>query len=82
MVYIKINSDNNIYLTGDSLIDINNIITGSNNNTLRKVNVKPDWYDKMYMDKDSIEDKLCQLIDKFHERKISNKDFYSKWKKL
>ena len=38
-------------LTVDSLIEINNIITGSNNITLRKVNVKPYEFDKKYMDK-------------------------------
>ena len=45
----------------DSLIDINNIITGFNDITLRKV--KPNKYDKMYMDKDLIEDKLHEIID-------------------
>ena len=47
-----------MYLTVDSLIDINNIITGWNNITLRKVNVKQCGYNKMYMDKDLIEHKL------------------------
>ena len=42
-----IDSDNRIYLTADSLIDINNIIVGSNNISLRIVNVKPYGYDKM-----------------------------------
>ena len=28
------------------------------------------------MDKDLIEDKLCQLIDQFNERKINHRDFY------
>ena len=54
LVHIKnslIDSDNSVYLTVDSLIDINNITTGLNNITLRKVNVKPYGYDKMYMDK-------------------------------
>ena len=41
-----------MYLTVDSLIKTNNIITGSNNITLRKVNVKPYGFDKMYMDKE------------------------------
>ena len=39
LVYIKhnlINSDSNMYLTADSLIDKNNMITGSNNIILRK----------------------------------------------
>ena len=58
-------------MTVDSLIDVNNIITGSNNITLRKVNVKPYGCDKMYMDKDLIKDKLYQLIDQFSERKVN-----------
>ena len=41
-----IHSDSNMYLAVDSLIDINNIITGSNKNTLRNVNVKPNECDK------------------------------------
>ena len=34
-------SDGNVYLTVDSFIEINDIITVSNNSTLRKVTVKP-----------------------------------------
>ena len=65
-MYIKnnlIDSNNNMYFPSDSFININNVITGSNNITLRKVNVDPYGYDKMYMGKDLIEDKLHQLID-------------------
>ena len=40
-----------MYLTVNSLIEINNIITASNNITLKKVNGKPYGFDKMYMDK-------------------------------
>ena len=47
-----------MYLTVDSLIEINNIITRAHNITLRKVNVKPYGFDKIYMDKELIEDKL------------------------
>ena len=65
-----------MYLTVDSLVDINNIITGSNNITLTKVTVKSYVYDKMYVDKDLIEDKLHELIDQFNDRKISHRDFY------
>ena len=36
-----LDSDGNMHLTIDSLIKMNNIITGSNNITLRKVNIKP-----------------------------------------
>ena len=44
-------TDGDMYLTVDSLVEINNIITCSNNITLRKVDVKPYRFDKMYMDK-------------------------------
>ena len=64
-------------LTVDSLIEINNILTGSNNITLRNANVKPYEVDKMYMDKELIEDKLYQIIDKFSERKVTTTKFYS-----
>ena len=63
-----INSDGNMYLTIDFLIEINNTITGSNNITSRKVNVKPYGFEKMYMDKGLIEDKLYKIIDQFNER--------------
>ena len=45
-----------MYLTADSLIKINNIITSSNNITLRRVNVKLYGFDKMYMGKELIEE--------------------------
>ena len=53
LVYIKndlINSNDNTYLTADPLTDMDNIIVGSNNIILRKVNAKPSGYDKMFMD--------------------------------
>ena len=80
LVYIKnnlIDTDSGMYLTVNSLIETNNIITGSNNITLKKVNVKPYGYDKMYMDKELLEDKFYQIIDQFSERKITSTKFYS-----
>ena len=54
-----IDSDGNMYLTFDSLININNnYIPSSNNINLRKVNIKPYGFDKMHINKDLIEDKL------------------------
>ena len=50
LVYVKNNliySDGGMYLTVDSLIEINNIITGSNNISSRKVNLKPSGLDKI-----------------------------------
>ena len=63
MIYTEnnlINSDCNIYLTVDSLIKINHIITGSNKFTLGKVRLNPYEFEKIYLDKDLMEDKLYQ----------------------
>ena len=62
-----------MHLTVDYFVEINNLITGSNNITLRKVSVKRYEFDKMYIDRELIEDKLLQIIDQFNERK----KFYS-----
>ena len=54
LVYIEnnfIDSDDGVYLTVESLAEINNKITGSNNITLRKVNISPYGFHKLYMDK-------------------------------
>ena len=59
------------------LIEINNIITGSNITTFSKVSVKHCGFDKMYMEKDIIEDNLYEIIDQFIEKKIIPKKFYS-----
>ena len=48
---------------------MNNMITESDNIILRKVNVKPYGFDKMYMHKELIEDKLYQITDQLNERK-------------
>ena len=51
LVYIENNlmdSDGGMYLTVDSLIEINKITTGSNNVTLRKVNVKSYGFDRRF----------------------------------
>ena len=79
LVYIKSNlvdSDGGMHLTFDSLIEVNNITIGSNHITWRKVNVKPYGFDKIYLNKKSIEDKLYQKIDRFNERKIATSKFY------
>ena len=63
MIYTEnnlISSDGNIYLIVDSLIKINHIITGSNKFTLGKVRLNPYEFEKMYVDKDLMEDKLYQ----------------------
>ena len=55
-------------------ISFRKIITGSNNITIRKANVKPYSYDKMYVDKHLAEN--YQLIDHFNERNTNHKDYY------
>ena len=52
LIYIKnnlIEFEDNMYSHVDSSININNVITGFKNITLRKANVKRYWYDKMYL---------------------------------
>ena len=80
LIYIinnLIDTDGGMYLTVDSLIEINDIGTGSNNITLRKVNVQPHGFDKIYMYKKLIHDQLYQIIDQLNERKITSTKFYS-----
>ena len=54
--------DGDLLLTVDSLITLNNIITGSNNLSLRSVNVKPAFYKKQYLDFTKIEFELYKLV--------------------
>ena len=79
MSYIEnnlIDSVRYMYMLVDSLIKTNNIIAASNNITLRKVNVNSNGFDKMYMDKDPIDDMLYQIIDQFNERRTTTVKFY------
>ena len=39
--------------------------------------MKPYGFDKIYMDKELIEDKMYQIIDQFIKRKITSTKFYS-----
>ena len=80
--YLKtelVTADGDLFLTFDSLIRINNIITGSNNILLRQINVKPAFYEKEYMHFEKIDQELYILIDKFNERNITKRDFLKKF---
>ena len=68
VIYKKIYWDSNIYLTDDSLIEKYSKITTLNNITLRKVNIKPYGFDRMYIGKDLIENKLYRIIVQFNGR--------------
>ena len=60
------------------MIELNNIISISNNITCRKFNVKPIAFDKKYVDKEhNIEHNIYQIIEQLNKRKISLAKFYS-----
>ena len=72
-------TDGDLFLTVDSFITLNNIITNSNNISLRRTNVKPAGYNKQYMHFDQIELELYRLIDQFNDRHISKRYFIKKF---
>ena len=74
-----VNEDGDLYLTVDSLIRINNLITGSGNIHLRQINVKAAFHNRQYMDYNRIEPELHVLVDKFNERQITARCFCNKF---
>ena len=71
-----VTTDGDLLLTVDSLITLNNIITGSDNLSLRSVNVRPAFYKNQYLHFTKIEFELYKLVDLFNDRYITNKEFY------
>ena len=69
-------TESDLLLTVDSLITLNNIITGSDNLSLRSVNVRPAFYKNQYLHFTKIEFELYKLVDLFNDRYITNKEFY------
>ena len=74
-----ISTDGDLFLTVDSLITLNNIITNSNNIFLRHINVKPAGCNKQYMHFSQIESELYRLIDQFNDRYVSKRYFIKKF---
>ena len=74
-----LNEDGDLFLTVDSLITVNNYVTGSNNIQLRQINVKPAFHNKQYMNFSQIESELYVLVDKFNERQITARCFCNKF---
>ena len=72
----------NLYLTIDSLIRINNLMTNSTNIRLRTVNVRPAGYEKEYMDFYLIEPALYGLIDNFNLGRINSRVFVETFLKI
>ena len=74
-----LNENGDLFLTVDSLITVNNYVTGSNNIQLRQINVKPAFHNKQYMNFSQIESELYVLVDKFNERQITARCFCNKF---
>ena len=70
-----VTQEGDLFLTVDSLITLNNIITDSTNLSLRFVNVKPAFYNKQYLDFTKIESELYNLVDQYNDRYITNRQF-------
>ena len=77
------NKNGDMFLTVDSLIVVNNLITGHNNTELRKVNVKPAGYSiSTYYLWWCVESTLYILIDNFNERRITNREFCQRFMEI
>lgn len=70
------NKDGDMFLTVNSLIVVNNLISGHNNTELRKVNVKPAGYSiSTYYSWWYVESILYILVHDFNEKRITNREF-------
>ena len=72
-----IDSAGDLFSTVDSLIRINNLITGSQNTYVRTCNVKPAGFDRQYVEANKIESALYRFVDDFNDRKITHRKFLS-----
>ena len=73
------NEEVDLFLTLDSLIELNNIITRKKNNGLRVINVKPAGYNCMYMHYNNINFALQILIDNCNDRRITKTEFFKRF---
>ena len=67
--------ENELFLTLDSAIEVNNIILNKKNQSLRKWQIKPVSFNFEYMHFSKIEQQLQILIDNDNDRMISKKEF-------
>ena len=63
--------NNDLFLTLDSLIEVNNIVLNKNNTSLRRCQVRPAGFKFEYMHFSKIDFELQILIDKFNDRMVS-----------
>ena len=68
-------SDNHLYLTLDSLIEINNLILNKHNQNLRQTEIKSLGYNFQYMHFSKINTNLQSLIDRFNDRQLPKTSF-------
>ena len=69
------NVHGDLFLTVDSLIRLNNIVTGCQYMDLRTCDVKSTGVSKWYMSVNKIEPALYGLVDHFNDRKITPRQF-------
>ena len=67
--------NNDLFLTLDSLIEVNNIVLNKNNTSLRGCQVRPAGFKFEYMHFSKIDFELQILIDKFNDRMVSKVGF-------
>ena len=74
--------EGDMFLTVDSLIELNNLILGKNRTDLRKINVKPAGYVmnfNPYFPLWCVETSLYELLDDFNKRRITNREFFNRF---
>ena len=77
------NKEGDMFLTVDSLIEVNNLILGKNNTELRKLNVKPAGSTtNPYFPWWCVESSLYKLLDEFNKRHITNRDFCNRFMEI
>ena len=70
------NKERDMFLTVNSLIEVNNLILRKNNTELRKLNVQSAGYaTNPYLAWWCLESSLYILLDEFNERRKKNRDF-------
>ena len=73
-------SNNDLYLTFDSLIEINNLIINKHSQNLPQTQVKPSGYNFQYMHFSKINTNLQSLIDRFNDRQLTKTTFLKVFK--
>ena len=73
------NEEGDLFVTLDSLIELNSIIAGKKNNRIRITNVKPAGYNCIYMHYNNIHFALQILIDNYNDRRIIKTESFKRF---